>query len=98
MDKYAIYQAVQDAISATLPTIVSQCLQVKSKVDALPDYPTQSEAASAIGMSLAQIRGLLDDGTLTPAYVRGVSRRRVHKSELISIVIPRIIRTNTPTI
>ena len=91
LTKYDLYDCMKEVMKEVLPHALEKVIPIYSKIDALPDYPTQKEAGAAIGVSTAQICKMFENGVLTPLILDGIGRRRVCKKELKTLMINRVL-------
>jgi DNA replication protein DnaD len=82
-----IYEAQMTAMKAVLPEILDLTIEIKSKLEELSDFPTQKQGAEAIGVSPAKITQWIKSGDLTTVSLKGMSRPRLQKEQVKSLLI-----------
>lgn len=82
-----IYDAVKSSIEHTIPKLLESVIQIQSKVDNLPDFPSLQEVGAAIGISSSMVRKYIKDLQIDEVYLKKGRTRRIHKADFVKIII-----------
>lgn len=87
MNEYKVYEAVKEAVKEALPGAIMAVMDVKSKLDNLPEYPLQSEVAEILGIARSAVSRYIRRGELDVVYLKGSNRPRLDKKQVLELII-----------
>ena len=87
LTKYEVYQAVQDSLNTSLPSIIRSVVEVNDRIKDLPDLSSRATIRKVIDISDHQFRKYEKKKMLNPVLPKETKSPLYHRHEILEIYI-----------